>query len=59
MLQRSPTYVLVAAGPRPDRPAGWRGCRSRIRYPIVRWKQILLPLAVYQLASGARRSSSG
>jgi monooxygenase len=49
MLQRSPTYVLSL--PARD-PIARRLARLplRVRYPIVRWKQILLALAVYQLS---------
>jgi cation diffusion facilitator CzcD-associated flavoprotein CzcO len=49
MLQRSPTYVLSL--PARD-PVARRLSRLplRLRYPIVRWKQILLALGVYQLS---------
>ena len=49
MLQRSPTYVLAL--PARD-PIARRLSRLplKVRYPIVRWKQILLSLWVYQLS---------
>ena len=49
MLQRSPTYVLAL--PARD-PIARRLSRLplTVRYPIVRWKQILLSLGVYQLS---------
>ena len=49
MLQRSPTYVLAL--PARD-PIARRLARLPlgIRYPIIRWKQILLSLGVYQLS---------
>ncbi len=49
MVQRSPTYVLSL--PARD-PIAKRLSRLplRLRYPIVRWKQILIQLAFFQLA---------
>lgn len=49
MLQRSPTYVLSLAG---DDPFAKRLRRlpSKLVYPIVRWKAILVTTAFFQLA---------
>jgi cation diffusion facilitator CzcD-associated flavoprotein CzcO len=49
MLQRSPSYILSLPGRDPvaarlSRVPEW------VRYPIVRWKAILLTVATYQLA---------
>src|SRR3954470_6643393 len=49
MLQRSPSYILSLPG---RDPLARRLSRlpTRISYPIVRWKAILLSVATYQLA---------
>ncbi len=49
MLQRSPSYVLSLPG---DDPVATRLRRlpTRISYPIVRWKAILVATAFYQFA---------
>jgi cation diffusion facilitator CzcD-associated flavoprotein CzcO len=49
MLQRSPTYVLSLPAVDPvARRLSW--LPHRLRYPVVRWKAILLTLASYQLS---------
>jgi len=50
MLQRSPTYI--ASLPAEDPVAGWlrRVLPNRAVYAIVRWKNVLLQTAVYQLS---------
>ncbi|MBB3045433.1 NAD(P)-binding protein [Nocardioides sp. LMS-CY] len=49
MLQRSPTYVLSLPG---DDPLATRLRRlpTKVSYPIVRWKAILVATAFFQLA---------
>jgi monooxygenase len=49
MLQRSPTYILSLPG-RDPLATRLRRLPTRISYPIVRWKAILLAVATYQLA---------
>jgi monooxygenase len=49
MLQRSPSYILSLPG-RDPLAARLRRLPARVRYPIVRWKAILLAVATYQLA---------
>ena len=49
MLQRSPSYILSLPG-RDPLATRLRRLPSRLRYPIVRWKSILLAIAVFQLA---------
>lgn len=48
MLQRSPTYILAL--PAQDRiAAAWRRWfPSRLAHPMIRWKNILLSMAIYQ-----------
>ena len=49
MLQRSPTYVLSLPARDPlARRLSW--LPARVRYPIVRWKAILVAIAAYQLS---------
>ncbi len=49
MLQRSPTYVLSLPARDPvARRLSW--LPHRLRYPIVRWKAILVAIAAYQLS---------
>ncbi|MBX7266988.1 NAD(P)/FAD-dependent oxidoreductase [Micromonospora sp. Llam7] len=59
MLQRSPTYVLAL--PSRDVLAGvLRGLLPpRLAYPIMRWKNVLLATATYQLARRAPRLVRG
>ena len=49
MLQRSPTYILSLPGRDPV-ATRLKRLPTRISYPIVRWKAILLAVATYQLA---------
>ena len=49
MLQRSPTYILSLPGRDPI-ATRLKRLPTRISYPIVRWKAILLAVATYQLA---------
>jgi cation diffusion facilitator CzcD-associated flavoprotein CzcO len=49
MLQRSPSYVLSRPGRDPWAVA-LRRLPQSVRYPVVRWKNILLAVATYQLA---------
>ena len=53
MLQRSPSYILSLPGPRPARATAARGCRRGSRYPIVRWKAILLAVATLPARASA------
>jgi cation diffusion facilitator CzcD-associated flavoprotein CzcO len=50
MLQRSPSYVLSL--PATDPLAGLLGAvlPTRVAYPIVRWKNVLLALGIYRLS---------
>src|SRR3954452_21110386 len=50
MLQRSPSYVLSL--PATDPLAGVLGrlLPARVAYPVVRWKNILLALAIYRFS---------
>jgi monooxygenase len=50
MLQRSPTYI--ASLPARDRLAAWlrRRLPERLAYAIVRWKNVLVQTAFYQLS---------
>jgi len=50
MLQRSPSYVLSV--PAKDPIAGLldRVLPTRIAYPIVRWKNVMIALAIYRLS---------
>ena len=49
MLQRSPTYVLSRPGKDPF-ATRLRRLPERLRYPVVRWKNILVATGFYQLA---------
>ncbi|CAI9406007.1 flavin-containing monooxygenase [Nocardioides sp. T2.26MG-1] len=49
MLQRSPTYVVSLPG-RDPLATRLKRLPTRVSYPIVRWKAILLAVATYQLA---------
>jgi cation diffusion facilitator CzcD-associated flavoprotein CzcO len=50
MLQRSPSYVVSL--PAEDPIAGWlrRWLPVRVVYPLVRWKNVLLTMASFQLS---------
>ncbi|HYF71412.1 MAG TPA: NAD(P)/FAD-dependent oxidoreductase [Nocardioides sp.] len=49
MLQRSPTYILSLPG-RDPLATRLKRLPTKVSYPIVRWKAILLAVATYQLA---------
>ena len=56
MLQRSPSYIISL--PAVDPLAGLLGrvLPSRLAYPIVRWKNVMLTLAIYtSAAAGPQR----
>jgi monooxygenase len=50
MLQRSPSYVVSLPGTDPFAQLLGRLLPSRLRYPIVRWKNVLLTMAHFQLS---------
>jgi monooxygenase len=50
MLQRSPSYIVTLPGKDPIARVLRRILPERIVYPIVRWKNILLTMASYQLS---------
>jgi cation diffusion facilitator CzcD-associated flavoprotein CzcO len=50
MLQRSPSYVLSLPSRDPLADLLRRRLPQRVAYPIVRWKNVLLATATYQLA---------
>jgi cation diffusion facilitator CzcD-associated flavoprotein CzcO len=53
MLQRSPSYVLSLPGRDPIADALRRVLPPKVAYPIVRWKNVLLTTAFYQLSRRA------
>jgi monooxygenase len=50
MLQRSPSYVLSLPGVDPVAAVLQRVLPARLAYPIVRWKNVALTLAIYRLS---------
>ena len=50
MLQRSPSYVVSLPGRDPLASALRRFLPARIVYPIVRWKNVLMTMLVFQLS---------
>jgi cation diffusion facilitator CzcD-associated flavoprotein CzcO len=50
MLQRSPSYVVTLPGEDPIAKALRRFLPERLVYPIVRWKNVLLTMASFQLS---------
>jgi cation diffusion facilitator CzcD-associated flavoprotein CzcO len=50
MLQRSPSYVLSLPGSDPLADVIRRWLPPRVAYPIVRWKNVLLATAMFQLS---------
>jgi cation diffusion facilitator CzcD-associated flavoprotein CzcO len=50
MLQRSPTYIVSLPGEDPIAGALRKVLPRRAVYPIVRWKNVLLQMFVYQLS---------
>ena len=49
MLQRSPSYVISLPAVDPIAGLLGRALPTRLAYPIVRWKNVLLALAIYGL----------
>ena len=50
MLQRSPSYVVSLPGEDPIAKGLRRFLPARVVYPIVRWKNVLLTMASFQLS---------
>ncbi len=50
MLQRSPTYVVSVPGEDPVARLARRFLPARVAHPLVRWKNIALQTAIYQLS---------
>jgi len=50
MLQRSPSYVVSLPGQDPLAAALRRLLPARLVYPIVRWKNVLMTMLVFQLS---------
>ena len=50
MLQRSPSYILSVPANDPIASLLDRLLPTRVAYPIVRWKNILIALAIYRLS---------
>jgi monooxygenase len=50
MLQRSPSYVVSLPGEDPLATALRRFLPAKLVYPIVRWKNVLLTMVVFQLS---------
>jgi len=50
MLQRSPSYVVSLPGQDPVAKALRRFLPARLVYPIVRWKNVLITMLVFQLS---------
>jgi cation diffusion facilitator CzcD-associated flavoprotein CzcO len=50
MLQRSPSYVVSLPGKDPLAAALRRFLPAKLVYPIVRWKNVLLTMGVFQLS---------
>ena len=50
MLQRSPSYVVSLPGEDPLASALRRFLPAKLVYPIVRWKNVLLTMLVFQLS---------
>ena len=50
MLQRSPTYVISMPGTDPIADRLRRILPSRVVYPLLRWKNVLLQLAFFKLS---------
>jgi monooxygenase len=50
MLQRSPSYVVSLPGQDPLAAALRRFLPAKLVYPIVRWKNVLLTMLVFQLS---------
>ena len=50
MLQRSPSYVMSLPGEDPIAKALHRVLGAKASYPIVRWKNVLLTMLIFQLS---------
>jgi cation diffusion facilitator CzcD-associated flavoprotein CzcO len=50
MLQRSPSYIISLPAKDPLAGLLTRVLPTRLMYPIVRWKNVLLTLAIYRLS---------
>ncbi|MDE3069142.1 MAG: NAD(P)/FAD-dependent oxidoreductase, partial [Acidobacteriota bacterium] len=57
MLQRSPTYILSLPGEDPIARRLRRRVPASILYPLVRWKNVLLTIASYQLSRRRPRTA--
>jgi monooxygenase len=53
MLQRSPSYVVSLPGTDPIADALRRRLPAKVAYPIVRWKNVLMTTAFFQLSRRA------
>jgi cation diffusion facilitator CzcD-associated flavoprotein CzcO len=50
MLQRSPTYIVAMSGEDPIAKAVRRVLPLKAAYAVIRWKNVLLQMAVYKLS---------
>ncbi len=50
MLQRSPTYIVAMPGEDPLAKLLGRFLPPKTRYPVIRWKNVLLTMLSYQLS---------
>jgi cation diffusion facilitator CzcD-associated flavoprotein CzcO len=50
MLQRSPSYILSLPAIDPLAGLLWRYLPARLAYPLVRWKNVLVALAIYRFS---------
>src|SRR4029078_3478005 len=50
MLQRAPSYVVSLPGQDPLAAALRRFLPAKLVYPIVRWKNVLMTILVFQLS---------
>jgi cation diffusion facilitator CzcD-associated flavoprotein CzcO len=55
MLQRSPSYVLTLPAKDPIADVLRKRLPAKVAYPIVRWKNVILSSAVFQLSRRAPR----
>ena len=54
MLQRSPTYVVVAAGRRTPWPTSCaRSLPAKLAYHLIRWRNVLFGMFFFQLAGAS------
>jgi monooxygenase len=59
MLQRSPTYVVSLPGEDPIAGLLRRFLPAKVAYPILRWKNVLLTMASFQLSRRRPRMMKG